>query len=65
MVAIGEESGTVDRMLAKIADFYEDDVGNAVDSLSSLIEPVIMVFLGLVVGGLVIACIYRYSSWAR
>jgi type IV pilus assembly protein PilC len=55
MVAIGEESGTVDRMLAKIADFYEEDVGNAVDSLSSLIEPVIMVFLGLVVGGLVIA----------
>jgi type IV pilus assembly protein PilC len=55
MVAIGEESGTIDQMLAKVADFYEEDVGNAVESLSSLLEPAIMVFLGMVVGGLVIA----------
>jgi len=55
MVAIGEESGAIDSMLAKVADFYEEEVDNAVDSLSSLMEPMIMAFLGVVVGGLVIA----------
>jgi type IV pilus assembly protein PilC len=55
MVAIGEESGALDDMLDKVADFYEEEVDNAVDSLSSLIEPMIMAFLGIVVGGLVIA----------
>lgn len=55
MVAIGEESGSLDSMLAKVADFYEEEVDNAVDSLSSLIEPMIMAVLGVVVGGLVIA----------
>ncbi len=55
MVAIGEESGSLDTMLAKVADFFEEEVDNAVDALSSLIEPLIMVFLGVVVGGLVIA----------
>jgi type IV pilus assembly protein PilC len=55
MVAIGEESGSVDRMLAKIADFYEEEVDNAVDALSSLLEPIIMAILGILVGGLVIA----------
>lgn len=55
MVAIGEESGALDEMLAKVADYYEEDVDNAVDSLTSLMEPVIMSFLGVVVGGLVIA----------
>ncbi|VAX08749.1 Type IV fimbrial assembly protein PilC [hydrothermal vent metagenome] len=55
MVAIGEESGAVDDMLAKVADFYEEEVDNAVDSLSSLIEPIIMSILGVLVGGLVIA----------
>ncbi|WP_133718128.1 type II secretion system F family protein [Methylocaldum gracile] len=55
MVAIGEESGSLDSMLAKVADFYEEEVDNAVDSLSSLLEPMIMAFLGVVVGGLVIA----------
>lgn len=55
MVAIGEESGSLDSMLGKVADFYEEDVDNAVDSLSSLIEPMIMTVLGVVVGGLVIA----------
>ena len=55
MVAIGEESGSLDAMLAKVADFYEEEVDNAVDSLSSLIEPMIMAILGVIVGGLVIA----------
>ena len=55
MVAIGEEAGSLDNMLAKVADFYEEEVNNAVDSLSSLIEPMIMAILGVVVGGLVVA----------
>jgi type IV pilus assembly protein PilC len=55
MVAIGEESGELDKMLGKVADFYEQEVDDAVESLSSLIEPMIMAFLGIVVGGLVIA----------
>jgi len=55
MVAIGEESGSLDDMLGKVADFYEDEVDNAVDSLSSLLEPLIMAVLGVLVGGLVIA----------
>lgn len=55
MVAIGEESGSLDSMLSKVADFYEEEVDNAVDSLSSLIEPMIMALLGVIVGGLVIA----------
>lgn len=55
MVAIGEESGSLEKMLSKVADFYEEDVDNAVDSLSSLLEPIIMSILGILVGGLVIA----------
>ncbi|MBI2785664.1 MAG: type II secretion system F family protein, partial [Legionella longbeachae] len=55
MVAIGEESGTLEKMLSKVADFYEEDVDNAVDSLSSLLEPIIMTILGVLVGGLVVA----------
>lgn len=55
MVAIGEESGSLDAMLGKVADFYEEEVDNLVDSMASLIEPMIMAFLGVVVGGLVIA----------
>ncbi len=55
MVAIGEESGAVDAMLAKVADFYEEEVDNAVDGLTSLLEPLIMAFLGVIIGGLVIA----------
>jgi type IV pilus assembly protein PilC len=54
MVAIGEESGSLDKMLFKIADFYEEEVNNAVDALSSLLEPFIMVILGTLVGGMVI-----------
>ncbi|HHH46128.1 MAG TPA: type II secretion system F family protein [Thiotrichales bacterium] len=55
MVAIGEESGSLDSMLAKVADFYEQEVDDAVDSLSSLLEPLIMAILGILVGGLVVA----------
>jgi type IV pilus assembly protein PilC len=55
MIAVGEESGSLDEMSAKVADFYEDDVDNAVDNLSSLLEPMIMAILGVLVGGLVVA----------
>ncbi len=55
MVAIGEEAGSLDEMLDKVATFYEDEVDNAVDSLTSLMEPLIMAVLGVLVGGLVIA----------
>ena len=55
MVAIGEESGSLDQMLSKVAEFHEDEVDVAVASLSSLMEPVIMVILGVLIGGLVIA----------
>ena len=55
MVAIGEESGALDQMLRKVAEVYEDEVDAAVASLASLMEPVIMVFLGGLIGGLVIA----------
>jgi type IV pilus assembly protein PilC len=55
MIAVGEESGSLDDMAAKVADFYEEEVDNAVDSMSSLLEPLIMAVLGVLVGGLVIA----------
>ena len=55
MAAVGEESGSLDEMCAKVADFYERDVDDAVDNLSSLLEPMIMAILGILVGGLVIA----------
>ncbi len=55
MVAIGEESGALDQMLGKVADFYEQEVDDAVESLSSLMEPLIMAILGVIIGGLVIA----------
>ena len=55
MVSIGEESGALDSMLSKVADFFEREVDDAVDSLSSLMEPIIMVVLGTLIGGMVIA----------
>jgi len=54
MVAIGEESGSIDSMLAKVADYYEQEVDDAVDAMSSLMEPLIMAVLGVLIGGLVI-----------
>jgi len=55
MVSIGEESGSLDAMLGKVADFYEEEVDEAVASMSSLMEPLIMVFLGVIIGALIIA----------
>jgi len=55
MTAIGEESGALDEMLGKVATFYEDEVDNMVDGLTSLMEPMIMAVLGVLVGGLIIA----------
>jgi len=55
MTKIGEESGSLDSMLDKVAEFFEEEVDNAVASLSSLMEPLIIAFLGVVVGGLVVA----------
>ncbi|MCL1634552.1 type II secretion system F family protein [Luteimonas sp. SX5] len=54
MAAIGEEAGAFDTMMFKVAEFYEQEVNNAVDALASLIEPMIMVFIGVIVGGMVI-----------
>ena len=55
MVSIGEETGALDAMLGKVADFYEQEVDDSVEALSSLMEPVIMVVLGTLIGGMVIA----------
>ncbi len=55
MTQIGEESGSLDGMLSKVAEFYEREVDDAVGALTSLLEPIIIVFLGIVVGGLVVA----------
>lgn len=55
MVAIGEESGSLDSMLSKVADFFEEEVDTAVDGLSALMEPIIMVVLGVLIGGMVVA----------
>ena len=55
MIGVGEQTGAMDQMLGKIADFYEEEVDSAVTALTSLIEPIMMAFLGVVVGGLIIA----------
>ena len=55
MVAIGEEAGTLDEMLTKVADFYEEEVDRTVDALTSLIEPMMMVFIGGIIGFIIIA----------
>ncbi len=55
MVAIGEESGALDSMLSKVADFFEQEVDDAVDAMSSLMEPIIMVVLGVLIGGMIVA----------
>jgi type IV pilus assembly protein PilC len=55
MIGVGEQTGAMDQMLQKIADFYEEEVDSAVSALTSLIEPIMMAFLGVVVGGLIIA----------
>ena len=55
MTAIGEESGALDAMLGKVATYYEDEVDNLVDGLTSMLEPMIMAILGVLIGGLIIA----------
>jgi type IV pilus assembly protein PilC len=55
MIAVGEATGALDKMLSKIADFYDDEVDVAVDALTSLLEPLLIVFLGVTVGGLLVA----------
>jgi type IV pilus assembly protein PilC len=55
MIAVGEATGALDAMLGKIADFYDDEVDQAVENLTSMIEPFMMVFLGTVIGALVVA----------
>jgi type IV pilus assembly protein PilC len=53
-MSLGEESGAIDTMLGKVADWYEQEVDDAVEALTSLLEPMIMAFLGVVIGGIVI-----------
>jgi type IV pilus assembly protein PilC len=55
MISVGESTGALDSMLSKIADFYEEEVDVAVGNLTSLLEPLLMVFLGVVIGGVVIS----------
>jgi MFS family permease len=63
MTAIGEESGALDEMLGKVADFYEEEVDNMVDSMSSLLEPLIMVVIGGLVGSRLVARDRRWAMW--
>ena len=55
MIAVGESTGALDAMLGKIADFYEDEVDQAVETLTSLLEPIMMVVLGTIIGFIVVA----------
>ncbi len=55
MIAVGESTGALDSMLEKIADFYDEEVDQAVTNLTAMIEPIMMVFLGVTIGGLVIS----------
>jgi type IV pilus assembly protein PilC len=55
MIAVGESTGALDAMLEKIADFYDEEVDQAVENLTAMIEPVMIVFLGVIVGGLIVS----------
>ncbi len=55
MIAVGESTGALDQMLSKIADFYDNEVDQAVENMTAMIEPFMLVFLGVTIGGLVIA----------
>jgi type IV pilus assembly protein PilC len=55
MIAVGEQTGELEKMLGKVADFYDEQVDTAISALTSMIEPVIIAFLGVVVGGIVIS----------
>ena len=65
MISVGENAGALDIMLNKVADFYEDEVDQAVEGMTSLLEPMIMAFLGVVIGGLVIAMYLPIFSMAN
>src|SRR5260370_13179907 len=62
MIAVGEQTGAMDAMLSKIADFYEEEVDAAVKDLLTALEPIMIVFLGLVVGGVVISMYFPFFS---
>ena len=64
MISVGEATGALDVMLSKVADFYEEEVDQAVENLTSMIEPIIIVFLGVIIGGLVIAMYMPIFSMA-
>jgi len=64
MISVGENTGALDAMLAKIADFYDDEVDSAVDAMTALLEPFMLVFLGGVVGGMLIALYLPIFSMA-
>ena len=64
MIAVGESTGALDTMMEKIADFYDDEVDQAVKNLTDMIEPFMLVFLGVVVGGLVISMYLPIFSMA-
>ena len=55
MIAVGESTGAIDAMMEKIADYYDEEVDQAVENLTTMIEPMMMVFLGVVIGGLVVS----------
>ena len=55
MISVGESTGAMDAMLSKIADFYDDEVDTAVATLTSLLEPMLMIFLGVIIGGMVVS----------
>jgi type IV pilus assembly protein PilC len=55
MISVGESTGALDAMLGKIADFYDDEVDQAVENMTAALEPMMMVFLGVIIGGLVVA----------
>jgi type IV pilus assembly protein PilC len=55
MISVGESTGALDAMLEKIADFYDEEVDQAVENLTAMIEPMMIVFLGVVIGGLIVA----------
>jgi len=55
MVAVGEDSGSMEQMLGKVADFYEDEVQSMTEQLTALIEPLMIAFIGLIVGGIIVA----------
>jgi type IV pilus assembly protein PilC len=65
MINVGETTGALDAMLAKIADFYEEEVDTAVAGLLTLLEPIMIAFLGVIVGGIVIAMYLPIFRWDR